>query len=359
MKEKKEKSGIKGYLNRVFIDGLSGMALGLFATLIIGTIVGQIAKFIGGTVGMYMTYAANVAKSLMGAGIGVGVASKYKESPLVTVSAAVSGMIGAFPTAFVNGALSSGLTWGAPGNPLSAFIAAYVAIEVGHFVSGKTPVDIIITPLASIATGSIVAFLVGPHIADFTVWLGNIININVDNHPFIGGIVLSVSMGMFLTLPISSAAIGIMLGLSGLASGAATIGCCCQMVGFAVISFKENKVGGLISQGVGTSMLQMPNIIKHPVIWLPPIISSALLAPLSTMVFKMTSNPVGSGMGTSGLVGQFSAYGVMVEGGMHPATAVLEILLMHFVLPALVTFTIAFAMRKAKWIKDGDMKLEV
>lgn len=351
--------GIKKYLNRVFIDGLSGMALGLFATLIIGTIIGQIASFIGGNVGRYMTYAANIAKSLMGAGIGVGVACKFKESTLVTVSAAVAGLIGAFPTAFTDGVVTGVLKLGAPGNPLSSFIAAYVAIEMGHLVSGKTPVDIIVTPIVSIASGSVVAFLIGPYIAEFTTWLGNLINVNVDNHPFIGGVVLSVSMGMFLTLPISSAAIGIMLGLSGLASGAATVGCCCQMVGFAVMSFKENKVGGFISQGIGTSMLQMPNIIKHPLIWLPPIISSAILAPLSTLVFKMVSNPVGSGMGTSGLVGQFSAYATMVEAGSHPAIAVLEILLMHIVLPALVTAVIAFGMKKAKWIKDSDMKLEV
>ena len=237
-KEKKETKGIKGYLNKVFIDGLSGMALGLFATLIIGTIVGQIAGFVGGTAGLYMKYTANIAKSLMGAGIGVGVASKFKEGPLVTISAAVAGMIGAFPTAFIDGVITSGIAWGAPGNPLSAFIAAYVAIEAGHLVSGKTPVDIIVTPIVSIAAGAVVAYVVGPYIAIFTEWLGNLININVDKHPFIGGIVISVSMGMFLTLPISSAAIGIMLGLSGLASGAATIGCCCQMVGFAVMSFK-------------------------------------------------------------------------------------------------------------------------
>ena len=185
-KEKKETKGIKGYLNKVFIDGFSGMALGLFATLIIGTIVGQIAGFVGGTAGLYMKYTANIAKSLMGAGIGVGVASKFKEGPLVTVSAAVAGMIGAFPTAFIDGVLTSGIAWGAPGNPLSAFIAAYVAIEAGHLVSGKTPVDIIVTPIVSIAAGAVVAYIVGPYIAIFTEWLGNLININVDKHPFIG-----------------------------------------------------------------------------------------------------------------------------------------------------------------------------
>lgn len=352
--------GIKKYFHRLFIDGLSGMALGLFATLIIGTIVGQIANFIPGVVGRYMTYIANIAKSLMGAGIGVGVACKYKESPLVTVSAAVAGLIGAFPSAFTgSGELVSILSLGAPGNPLSSFIAAYVAIEVGHLVSGKTPVDIIITPVLSIAAGSVTAFFVGPYIARFTAWLGNLININVEAHPIIGGIVLSVSMGMFLTLPISSAAIGVMLGLDGLASGAATVGCCCQMIGFAVMSYKENGFGGLVSQGIGTSMLQMPNIIKNPKIWLPPIISSALLAPLSTMVFKMHSNAVGSGMGTSGLVGQFSAYGTMVAEGRDPVLVLLMILLMHFILPGVLTLAISQGMRKAKWIKDGDLKLNL
>ncbi len=349
-------NGIKKYLHRVFIDGLSGMAMGLFATLIIGTIVGQIAGFIPGVAGKYMTYLANIAKTLMGAGIGVGVAGKYKASPLVTVSAAVAGLLGAFPSALAGG---SSLTLGAPGNPLSSFIAAYIAIEVGLLISGKTPVDIIVTPVLSIGSGSIIAFLTGPYIAKFTVWLGNLININVEAHPVIGGIVISVCMGMFLTLPISSAAIGVMLGLDGIAAGAATIGCCCQMVGFAVMSYKENGFGGLISQGVGTSMLQMPNIIKNPKIWIPPILSSAILAPLSTLVFKMSSNAVGSGMGSSGLVGQFSAYGTMVAEGRDPVLVLLLILLMHFILPGAVTLGIAQGMRKARWIKDGDLKLNL
>lgn len=355
--------GIKKYLHRVFIDGFSGMALGLFSTLIIGTIVGQIAKFVPGAVGMYMIYASNIAKSLMGAGIGAGVAGKYKEGPIVTVSAAVAGMIGAFPTAFAAGdagtVLTAAINLGTPGNPLSAFIAAYAAIEVGHLISGKTPVDIIVTPLATIAVGAVIAFITGPYINTFTGWLGTLITINVEAHPFVGGIIVSALMGIFLTLPISSAAIGVVLGLDGLAAGAATIGCCCQMVGFAVMSYRENKMGGLISQGIGTSMLQMPNIVKKPIVWLPPIISSVILAPLSTMVFKMHSNPVGSGMGTSGLVGQFSAYGVMVSEGMKPLVAVGEIALMHFVLPALLTWVICTGMRKAGWIKDGDLKLEV
>ena len=345
--------GIKKYLNRVFIEGLSGMALGLFATLIIGTILGQIGGFVPGKAGIYIVYVANIAKSLMGAGIGVGVASKYKAPPLVAVSAAVAGLIGAFPMAF------SEITLGNPGNPLSSFIASYVAIEIGLLVAGKTPIDIILTPVLSIAAGAVVAFLVGPYVAKFMSWLGNLINVNVEAHPIIGGIILSVSMGIFLTLPISSAAIGIMLGLDGLAAGAAIIGCCCQMIGFAVMSYKENKFGGLLSQGIGTSMIQMPNIIRNPRIWIPPILSSIILAPVSTMVFKMHSNAVGSGMGTSGLVGQFSAYGTMVAEGRDPVIVLLIILLMHFILPGAVTLGIAEGMRRAKWIKDGDMKIKL
>ena len=352
--------GIKKYFQKVFIDGLSGMALGLFATLIIGTIAGQIAKYIPGLAGAYITYVSNIAKTLMGAGIGVGVACKYKEGPLVSVSAAVAGMVGAFPLAFTaDGTFITSFALGSPGNPLSSFIAAYVAIELGHLVEGKTPLNIIVTPVVSIGTGSLVAFFTGPYIAKFTVWLGNLINVNVDAHPIIGGIIISVAMGMFLTLPISSAAIGVMLGLDGLAAGAATIGCCCQMIGFAVMSYKENGFGGLISQGIGTSMLQMPNIIKNPRIWIPPIIASAILAPVSTMVFKMHSNPVGSGMGTSGLVGQFSTFGTMVAEGREPVIVLLIVLLMHFVLPGVVTLGIAQGMRKAKWIKDGDLKLNL
>lgn len=345
---------IKKYLNRVFIDGLSGMALGLFATLIIGTILGQLGEFIPGRVGVYIVYLSKIAKSMMGAGIGVGIACKYKVEPLVAVSGGVAGMLGAFPMAYT-GAFSLG----SPGNPLSAFIAAYVAIEIGHLVAGKTPMDIIITPVLSIGSGALVAFLTGPYIAKFTVWLGNLININVEAHPIIGGIVVSAAMGIFLTLPISSAAIGVMLGLDGIAAGAATVGCCCQMIGFAVMSFRENRFGGLISQGIGTSMIQMPNIIKNPRIWIPPIISSIVLAPLSTVVFKMTNSPVGSGMGTSGLVGQFSAYADMAADGKEPLWIILQILIMHFILPGLLTFGIAEGMRKAKWIKNGDMKLNL
>lgn len=342
------------FLNEIFIDGLSGMALGLFSTLIIGTIIAQIGTLIGGDAGVYIGAVAKVAKTLTGAGIAVGVASKFKEGPLVTVSAAVAGMIGAFPGVTA----MEGYTLGAPGEPLGAFIAAIVAIKLGHLVAGKTKVDILITPLVAIGTGAVAGFIMGPPISKFMAFLGNLVNINVEAHPIVGGIIVSVLMGMILTLPISSAAIGISMGISGLAAGAATIGCCCNMVGFAVASFRENGFGGLVAQGVGTSMLQVPNIVKKPIIWLPAIISSAVLGPVASTVLKMTSTPVGSGMGSAGFVGQIAAYGSMVEGGMAPGLAISLIVIMHFVLPGVVAFAISEVMRKAGLIKGGDMKLD-
>lgn len=343
----------KKILNRIFIDGLSGMALGLFSTLIIGTIIAQIGTLIGGPVGSYLKAISNVAKTLTGAGIGVGVACKFKEGPLVTVSAAVAGMIGAFPAA------PEAITLGAPGEPLGAFVAAYVAIEVGHLVAGKTKVDILITPLISICAGAAIGLFVGPYITDFMKWLGGLVNVNVEQSPIFGGIIVSVLMGMILTLPISSAAIGISMGLTGLAAGAATIGCCCQMVGFAVASYRENKVGGLIAQGVGTSMLQIPNIMRRPIIWIPAIVSSAILGPVASAVLHMISTPVGSGMGSAGFVGQIAAFGAMTEAGMSTWMALLQIAIMHFILPALLTLGVSEFMRKKGWIREGDMALKV
>jgi len=345
----------KKFLNEIFIDGLSGMALGLFSTLIIGTIIAQIGTMIGGVIGTYLIAISNVAKSLTGAGIAVGVASKFKESPLVTVSAAVAGMIGAFPGVTA----MDGFALGKPGEPLGAFIAAMIAIKLGHLVSGKTKVDIIVTPLVSILTGALAGFIAGPPISAFMMWLGELVNFNVEAHPVLGGIIVSVLMGIILTLPISSAAIGVSMGLNGLAAGAATIGCCCNMVGFAVASYRENKIGGLIAQGVGTSMLQVPNIVKKPIIWLPAIISSAILGPVASAVLHMTSTPVGSGMGSAGFVGQFAAYASMTEGGMGSVQALLLICVMHFLLPAVISLAVSEIMRKIGLIKQGDMALDV
>lgn len=347
-------SKIKQFLKEIFIDGLSGMALGLFSTLLVGTIMGQIGQLIGGSIGAYIIAIANVAKTITGAGIGVGVAAKFKQGPLVTVSAAVCGMIGAFPSVLA----IEGYTSGKGGEPLGAFIAAIVAIEVGRLVAGKTPVDILVTPICSICSGAIVGIVAGPPITAFMTWLGGVVNFNVEAHPLAGGILVSVLMGIILTLPISSAAIGISMGISGLAAGAATIGCCCQMVGFAVASYKENKVGGLVAQGLGTSMLQIPNIVKNPLIWIPSILSSAILGPISSCLLKMTSSPVGSGMGSCGLVGQIAVLQTMTENASAPVVLI-EILVMHFILPAVLTYVFAKFMYKKGWIKPGDMKLEV
>ena len=345
---------MKKILNHIFIDGLSGMALGLFSTLIIGTIIGQIGTLVGNEIGTYLIAISSVAKTVTGAGIGVGVAAKFKQGPLVTVSAAVAGMIGAFPALGMES-----FALGKAGEPLGAFVAALIGIECGRLVAGRTKIDIILTPLVSICTGAAAGFIVGPPISNFMKWLGNLVNINVEASPILGGIAVSVLMGMILTLPISSAALGVSMGLTGLAAGAATIGCCCQMVGFAVASYRENKFGGFIAQGIGTSMLQVPNILRRPLIWLPPIISSAILGPIASAVLPMVSTPIGSGMGSAGFVGQIAAYGAMLETGMSSKVALIQIIIMHFVLPAVVTLIFSEGMRKAGWIKDGDMKLEV
>lgn len=348
---------IKKYLNRLFIDGLSGMASGLFATLIVGTILCQIARLVGdNAIGSYINTVGIMAKTITGAGIGVGVATKLKASPLTTVSAAVAGMVGAFPYVFANGAIQK-FALGAPGEPLGAFVAAYVAIEIGGFVSGKTKLDIIVAPLSCISLGAVAAYFVGPPVSAFMNSIGDVINFGVKQQPIICGIIVSVVMGICLTLPISSAAIGISLKLSGLAAGAAVVGCCCNMVGFAVASYRENKMSGLISQGIGTSMLQMPNIVRKPIIWLPAIISSAILGPISTAVLKMTSTPTGSGMGTAGLVGPFETYINMVDLGVSPVVTIIEILAMHIILPAIIALGVSETMRKLKWIRPGDMRL--
>lgn len=351
---------MKKLLDRIFIDALGGMAQGLFATLIIGTILQQIGMFMGGSVGDLIYSVGRVAATLTGAGIGVGVARKLEGSQLVVVSAATAGMTGAFAGKLLAGQViqDGSMVFTGPGEPLGAFIAAYIAVEIGLLISGKTKLDIILTPLVSIGAGAAVGLLVGPTISRFMSWLGSLINWGTEQQPFLMGIIVSVLMGIILTLPISSAALGVILNLSGLAAGAATIGCCCNMVGFAVASFRENKIGGLLAQGIGTSMLQMPNIVRKPIIWLPAILSSAILGPVGTMVLHMTSNATGSGMGTAGLVGPLMTWQVMTQ--TEAATIVLiKILVIQILLPAAVTLGISEFMRKRKWIKPGDMKLDL
>lgn len=351
---------LKKLANRIFIEGLTGMAHGLFATLIIGTIIQQIGTLVGGDIGNLIFVVGKVAAAMTGAGIGVGVAYRFKESSLVVLSAATAGMVGAFASKILAGTVlvDGTMVFAGPGEPLGAFLAAYIGIEVGHLLAGKTKIDIIVTPLLTIGAGSVVGLILGPPISKFMTMLGELINWGTEQQPFLMGIVVSVLMGMILTLPISSAALGVILNLSGLAAGAATVGCCCNMVGFAVASYRENKVGGLLAQGIGTSMLQVPNIVKKPIIWIPAILSSAILGPIGTMVFKMTNNATGSGMGTAGLVGQLMTWQDMA-GTVEPTMLLIKILLIQVILPAIVTLIISEFMRKKNWIKYGDMKLDL
>ena len=350
---------LKKWANHVLIDGLSGMAQGLFATLIIGTIIQQIGTFAGGDLGNLIFLTGKVAAAMTGAGIGVGVACRFQAPPLVVISAAIAGMSGAFASQILNGTvlMEGAIVLSGPGEPLGAFLAAYVGIEIGKLVSGKTKVDILVTPLIVIGSGACVGLTVGPPISAFMQWLGSLINWGTEQQPLLMGIIVSVLMGMILTLPISSAALGVILNLSGLAAGAATVGCCCNMVGLAVASYRENKIGGLLAQGIGTSMLQVPNIVRKPIIWLPAILSSAILGPIGTLVFHMTNNATGSGMGTAGLVGPIMTWQTMV-GAEGAAVVLIKILLIQFILPAIVTLFISEIMRKRNWIQFGDMKLD-
>ena len=259
-------------------------------------------------------------------------------------------------TAIVTDTIGTGLMLRGPGEPLGAFLAAYAAIEAGRRVSGRTPVDILVTPLTTIVTGGVVGLILGPPISSAMAALGGLVNWGTERQPLLMGVIVAVIMGMVLTLPISSAALGIILDLSGIAAGAATVGCATQMVGFAVASFRENRWSGLLAQGVGTSMLQVPNIVRHPLIWVPPTLASAILGPIATVVLHIESNAVGSGMGTSGLVGQIMTWQVMepVWGGGRTLAAIVGL---HFIAPALLTLGISEFMRRRGWIGPGDMAL--
>jgi len=366
-----EKAGIwqtiKKVLSYIFIDGLSGMAIGLFATLIIGTIVEKIGTFIPGEPGTLIQIVGKFAKFMMGAGIGLGMGYKLKKAPLVSITAGVVGMLASFSGKFmgdisVNAFTASIQAFSASkmvGEPLCAFIASFFALEVGSLVSGKTKVDIIVTPLVTIFSGALIAIALGSPIAQLMGWLAELIRVAGEQQPFLMGILVAVLMGVFLTLPISSAAIGVMLGLDGIVAGAAVVGCCCQMVGYAVMSFRENKWGGLLAQGLGTSMLQMPNLIKKPILWVPPVIASAILGPIATCALGITSTPAGSGMGTAGLVGVFETFTSMTAGGTEWWLTLIIILGMCVIAPAVICFGISELFRKLGWIKHGDLKLDL
>lgn len=338
---------MKGY----FIDTLGSMALGLFSSLLVGLILDQIGSKLGISV---LVDFGRVAKFLMGPAIGIAVAYGRKAPALVVFSSAITGAIGA-GTIFLNQAGAYGIKIG---EPMGAFIAALVGVEVGKFISGKTKVDIVLVPSFVIIAGGIAGKYISPVVSALMSALGSIINTATIMNPIPMGIIVSTVVGVVLTLPISSAALAITLGLNGLAGGAATVGCCTQMVGFAVASYRENKMGGLIAQGIGTSMLQMPNIIRNPMIWIPPTLASAILGPLSTTIFKMENVPEGAGMGTSGLVGQFGTFAAM-SGTNGGGIILLKILILHILLPAILTLIISEYMRKKEYIKTGDMKLDL
>lgn len=332
---------IKSLLKRWFVDGMSAMALGLFSSLIVGLILSQLAAIPGlSFLGMFSEVLSSQSP-VIGAAIGVAVACGLKHKPLVIFSCAAVGALGY-----------------ALGGPVGAYLAALVGCEIGGLVAGRTGVDIVLTPLVTLLTGGIVAKLLGAPVSALMGGLGAVINSATELSPLPMGIIVSVIVGLALTAPISSAALCIMLGLSGLAAGAAAVGCSAQMVGFAVTSFRKNGVGGLISQGLGTSMLQFANIVRHPQILIAPTLAGAILGPVSTCLLRMTNTPSGAGMGTSGLVGQFGAWAAM-SGEFGAAYTLVTIVVMHLVAPALLSLAIHFALRRVGIVKDEYLKLNL
>lgn len=383
----------KGFV-RYFIDAFTGMSQGLFCTLIAGTILGQIGTWItsAGTdaalaVGGGVTAVANIAKMLMGAGIGIGIAHSLKAPKLVMFTAAVAGLVGAFGDAIVDGFTGgfvsssvndvlSGIAPAAPGNPIGSYVVSVLAVELGRQVAGKTKVDIVVVPLVMFVICLFAVWAAWPFIQLVNL-IGEGVALATAATPAVMGIVIAAVMGILLTLPTSSAAIWLAVAspvvaayAAGevsfatydailLAGGAAMVGCSAHMVGFAVQSFRENKWGGLIAQGIGTSMLQIPNLMRHPQIMVPPIIASIIVGPLSTCVFGLRCNAVGGGMGTSGLVGIFGAIDASVEVGLPEWKLALGIVFCCFVIPAIVCFAVSELMRKLGWIKYGDQSLSV
>lgn len=337
-------SKIKDFLKRkqvnisvqtYFIDALGAMAFGLFASLLIGTIFATLGEKT--QIEIFNTI-AGYAKGATGAALGVSIAYALKAPNLVLFSAATVGIAG-----------------NELGGPVGALVATIIATELGKIISRETRVDILVTPGVTIISGVLTAQFVGPGVSAFMTAFGNLVKTATVMQPLFMGILVSALVGIALTLPISSAAICIMLSLDGLAGGAATAGCCAQMVGFAVLSFRENKWGGLLAQGLGTSMLQMGNIVHNPRIWIAPTLASMITGPISTMVFHLENIPAGSGMGTCGLVGPIGIYTAM-QGGTNMW---LGILLVCFVLPAVLTLGFGELFRKMGWIREGDLTLDL
>jgi uncharacterized protein len=332
----------KGLLN-FFITSFNGMAIGLFSTLIIGVILSQFSKLVGYIPGFDFASQglldlSNILKPFMGIGIGFGVAIALKLDGIKLVVAGVSGGIA---TKLYN-------------DPMVAYIvtiSVYLAFK--YILSRKTPIDILLVPLLGTLVAFIVASLIGSPIQQTMLAIGQFIDAATTLQPFLMGVVIAVIMGMALTAPISSAAIAIAISLGGIAGGAAVVGCSVQMLGFAVMSRKDNNIGSVISIAIGTSMLQFKNILKKPIIWLPTIIVSAILGPVSTLVFKTQTLPAGSGMGTSGLVGQFATLDAMGNN----ASAYLAILVLQIALPIVLVYITDVIFRKYQLIQPGDLKL--
>ena len=339
----------KSFLGRIIVRALSAMAQGLFASLLIGTII----KTIGQQMGLPLVVeAGSFAMSMAGPAMAISIAYAMHASPLVIFSMAAVGM--------------AANTMGGAGGPLAVFVISLIATGFGYLVAGRTKIDILITPLVTIGVGIALSYLMAPAIGTAASSVGNLIMWATTQQPFVMGILVSVIVGMALTLPISSAAICAALGLTGLAGGAALAGCCAQMVGFAVMSINEDGINGLISQGLGTSMLQMGNIVRNPRIWLPPIIVSAITGPLATCLFHLEMNgpAISSGMGTCGLVGQIGVYtGWMNEIAEGSRTAITtsdwtDLILISAVLPAILTPLVALVFRRMRWINKGDLKID-
>ena len=355
---------VRRLAKRWFIDAFSGMALGLFATLIAGTIFEQLGKLLGGADGNWISnlflQVATVAKFMMGAGIGAGIAYSLKCDKLTIFSCIVAGMAGANASGWLP---TLQITVGV-GNPIGAYLAALISAEICSLVAGRTKLDIIVLPLLAMLVAGVVAVTLCPPVTWLLAKLGEGIALATEFTPFFMGIIIAVVMGILLTLPTSSAAIWVAIALNNtsdamlLAGGAAVVGCCCHMVGFAVMSFKENRWSGLISQGIGTSMLQIPNVMKNPRILIPPTLASAICGPLATCLFGLRCNASGGGMGTAGLVGLFGTIEASA-GVVDTWLLVTGIVLLMFVLPAVLSLAFCLILRKAGWIKENDLKLEL
>lgn len=350
---------MKKLLSHIFVDGLNGMALGFFCTFALGTILQQIGSLIPNDFGDMISTLGGIAIILTGAGIGIGMATKFQASTTVALSAAVSGMVGAYaPNIFQSSVITSNgaVNLSGPGDPLGAFIAAFVALEVGSLASGKTEVDLLLTPSLCIGLGSVSGLLAAPVIDKVMEKLASLIQWSINQNDIVMGILVSSLMCILSLLPISTISLAGILHMKGLVAGAATIGCCCSMIGFAVASYRDNKFVGLFIQGIGTTKLQLPNIFRRPYIILPSLLTSAMLGGLSAGLLHITNSAKGAAMGATGLVGCLSAYESIVDN-VGSTEALLLISLMCFVLPGVCSLGIAEGMRRLKILKDGDMKI--